>query len=598
MPWQNTIPWTQVNSGAIMMFNADPTNGNLGSIWGGLVRKGTGSNHEIVRCSGQNVSTANFALLRIEARATNDIRFFVDNNMSDGISMTECGSATNANAIPTFNLGPAINVGHVQAGAMNSAASNGMPWTANVDLFAFVQDDPIERAGAALGGNVTEESSVVTEPTRPDPIAGADVAEHYYIEGKDEISDGEIMVAGAVAGEATSSASPYDRKLLGVVSWQPGLEIGVSNDYTLPIALNGRVLTRVNTTGGAIAIGDPITSSDIKGVGMKATKPGKIIGTALEAYSGEGETKIMVNVNIGYYLGEQGDTALIEQPRELTLQKTDEALSSGSSLLTSDEASSSARATLVSKLMDFGQGMTVDKFFVSLGKALFKGQVEFLERVKFAEVVEYLKEVIYSGRVTFKGNVQFNRDTAGRAVIKKGQRFVDITFTNEYDATPIVNANVIIPTMTESKRLQFVTEGVCAASATMEECSDTVVANIFNSNIKVAVTAQTKQGFMILLDKVAPVDLSFSWTAIAVNDAATFTSDDGEGNVAGVEAPVMPTPTDTAQHSSNPGVPVTTVEPTAAPTTVTPTPEPTAEVTPMPSVEPTAAPTTDPTPTP
>jgi hypothetical protein len=551
------------------------------------------------------VSTSNFALLRIEARATNDIRFFVDNNMSDGISMTECGQATNSNAIPTFNLGPAINVGHVARGALMSAASNGFPWTANVDLFAFVQDDPIDKGGSdplSLSDEVVEVAPAAS--LRPDPIEGADVAEHYYIEGKDLISDGEIMSAGDVAGEATSSAMAYDRKLLGVVSWQPGLQIGAQTESTLPIALNGRVLTRVSDAGGAISVGDPITSSEVRGVGMKATKPGKIIGTALESFTGTGEAKIMVNVNIGYYLGEQGDTALIEQPREITLQKTDGALSdlaTGSALLSDGESSASGRATLISKLMDFGQGMTVDKFFISLGKALFKGQVEFLEKVKFNELVEYLKDVIYSGNVTFKGNVQFNRDTAGYVTVPKGKRFIDVSFTNSYQSTPVVNATLMIPTLTPTKHEQYKSTGICSPDSTLDACHETVVAYIFSSNIHVIVTGQTKQGFMVLLDREAPIDLTFSWSAIAVRDGAV---DSGEvsGATSDVVVPTS-TPTPASNPSGNEGAsvsPTPTSVPALPTTTTTPSIEPTPieVVSPTPAIEPTIEPTTEPTPTP
>jgi hypothetical protein len=43
---------------------------------------------------------------------------------------------------------------------------------------------------------------------------------------------------------------------------------------------------KVSTKNGDIQPGDYITTSDIPGVGMKATEPGRVIGKALTGLSG------------------------------------------------------------------------------------------------------------------------------------------------------------------------------------------------------------------------------------------------------------------------------------------------------------------------
>jgi hypothetical protein len=48
-----------------------------------------------------------------------------------------------------------------------------------------------------------------------------------------------------------------------------------------PIAVAGRIPVKVTTKNGKIAYGDPITSSDLPGYGMKATATGPIIGKAM-----------------------------------------------------------------------------------------------------------------------------------------------------------------------------------------------------------------------------------------------------------------------------------------------------------------------------
>lgn len=78
------------------------------------------------------------------------------------------------------------------------------------------------------------------------------------------------------------------------------------------VSLVGRVPTKISNINGHIISGDPITSSDISGVGMKATRAGQIVGKALEPFD---ETKastcpdkpqykcgeIMVFLNVSWY---------------------------------------------------------------------------------------------------------------------------------------------------------------------------------------------------------------------------------------------------------------------------------------------------------
>lgn len=51
------------------------------------------------------------------------------------------------------------------------------------------------------------------------------------------------------------------------------------------VGLAGRVPVKMSTKNGNIAPGDYITTSDIPGVGMKATEPGRVIGKALTGLS-------------------------------------------------------------------------------------------------------------------------------------------------------------------------------------------------------------------------------------------------------------------------------------------------------------------------
>lgn len=90
------------------------------------------------------------------------------------------------------------------------------------------------------------------------------------------------------------------------------------SDHPMPVALNGRVLTKVSTENGDIAPGDYITASSTPGVGMKATKAGEVIGRAMQSYSASGVGKILVFINPFYYEGPT-DAQVIQNGGSATL---------------------------------------------------------------------------------------------------------------------------------------------------------------------------------------------------------------------------------------------------------------------------------------
>ncbi len=129
---------------------------------------------------------------------------------------------------------------------------------------------------------------------------GADIAERY--DSTEPVYPGDVLsIASPVdaSGSATVSLArtPYDPKLIGIVSTNPGIVMDNNlvdlnfnaasrNSPNRPaVALAGRVPVNVTTENGVILPGDSITSSDVPGVGMKATHEGQLIGKALQAFS-------------------------------------------------------------------------------------------------------------------------------------------------------------------------------------------------------------------------------------------------------------------------------------------------------------------------
>lgn len=171
-------------------------------------------------------------------------------------------------------------------------------------------------------------------------VGGADLAERY--KSNEPVYPGDIVtiVDPPAFGEATVglSKSAYDRNVIGIVTTNPGIVMDDSlvdlnfnaasrNSPDRPaVALSGRVPIKVSTANGEIEVGDPITTSEIPGVGIKATKAGNVVAKALEAFKCEPlinddgtetkpeicEGKVLAFVNVSWYdpdayLTEAGD---------------------------------------------------------------------------------------------------------------------------------------------------------------------------------------------------------------------------------------------------------------------------------------------------
>lgn len=119
----------------------------------------------------------------------------------------------------------------------------------------------------------------------------------------DVLEPGDVVVFGATDESVARSALASDPRLAGIVSTRPGFLAGENVEGHYPIALAGRVPTKVSDENGTIAIGDPLTSSSRPGYAMKATAAGAIVGYALEPYDGNGDDKIIAYVNVSYWNG-------------------------------------------------------------------------------------------------------------------------------------------------------------------------------------------------------------------------------------------------------------------------------------------------------
>src|SRR3989344_676592 len=153
---------------------------------------------------------------------------------------------------------------------------------------------------------------------------GADLAELFV--SSENLTAGDVVSANASQSLVIKkSQGKYDNKILGIVSTQPGfvLQDGPAGENSYPVALSGRVPVKVSTENGLIKVGDPLTSSSIPGVAMKATNEGLIIGTALENYESPEIGKVTVFVNRTWFdpnlqLTDTGDFQIVTSENSRT----------------------------------------------------------------------------------------------------------------------------------------------------------------------------------------------------------------------------------------------------------------------------------------
>lgn len=140
----------------------------------------------------------------------------------------------------------------------------------------------------------------------------ADIGEYIPVAGSDAVySQGDVVsVMPAPTVTFEKSTVPYDDRLAGVITTTAGFVAGGGDDShgSTVIALAGRIPVNVTTANGAIHVGDVLTSSEMPGIAMRATQPGRVIGIALQDDFGDiqhpnATSQVMMLVNLGWSLG-------------------------------------------------------------------------------------------------------------------------------------------------------------------------------------------------------------------------------------------------------------------------------------------------------
>ncbi|MEK7572423.1 MAG: hypothetical protein AAB493_01010, partial [Patescibacteria group bacterium] len=387
----------------------------------------------------------------------------------------------------------------------------------------------------------------------------ADLAELYPTNDY-SLTGGEVVSLDPEMGIGVKRTNgSYDKGVLGVVSTKPAMIIGGRGGEGIsgvPIALSGRVPVKVSPENGEIKKGDVLTSSSIPGVAMKATKAGQMLGIAMTDYNPDGDGKVMLFIKTGYFTG-------------------------------------SNLAELIGEVIQKDAGLEALKYFLAqkeqLAKSVNLSEINTDRLMAGLEIItpKLITDIIsvntIDTQVEFTLPPLFNKDTAGFAIIKQNANKVDIVFDNPYIAQPIVNTSI--------------------SFEDTDNMTDTETENFFNQNIQSLITDKTQNGFTLRINKNAPRDIRFSWTALAVKDAKIF-----ESVVPGLiienpspdSTPVVDSSADTTGQASSPQAepePLIPSEVEGEPA-IEPSPETQPEATPIPEAVPEPEPILIPEPVP
>lgn len=132
-------------------------------------------------------------------------------------------------------------------------------------------------------------------------LSSISIANYLPIQNS-KVEDGDIIIS-TPKGYFLSSVE-YDPQVVGIVTSHPAISLKpASNEKTYPVVNIGTVYIKVSGMNGNIKKSDFITTSNIPGTGMKATRSGYVLGQALEdaSFTKPTETKeVLISLSMHF----------------------------------------------------------------------------------------------------------------------------------------------------------------------------------------------------------------------------------------------------------------------------------------------------------
>lgn len=550
--------------------------------WYGEVKSGGARVGTPVSCGVGSISQAKFALLKFEVTDAATVTFYVDSDVSNGVSWTTCGTVTGSTN-PTGALG---------LGTMLTQNTANPDMTVDIDFIRVWQDD-------------TDAVPEFVETPTPTPTPEvASISEDYaafsaitqvFPSELASTSAGSIVSVDPVADtfQAIKSEKEYDPLMVGVVVNDAGITL---NNGTITkgvnVATHGRAKVKVSAENGQVKIGDYLTTSSKPGLAMRATKAGMVLGRAMTAQ--DTDDMVVVLIDTAWNAGDLTDLAEeVANPDAFDTAEGDFTVLGKLTIAgtTASASSIDVAATLEShedrllKLEELAASgsfdhldMTSDLDIVASGTTLLLQPKQGFDTIAINAVSTIFKSIRSTGDSIADGV----RKTYHKIM---GTNAIDVANQSKLDRSPEGDSWTTYGVDSTRAEIQVSGSGtlvdgkasISFDSSFREVISATAPVRVIltaTSPITIYVSSKSASGFEVTGTGVG----TFDWLVIA-----------RRAGYEGSEA-VTPTPE-----------PTETLEPTPTPSgepSISPTPEPTETLEPTPAPTETPAPSEDPTPTP
>jgi hypothetical protein len=247
---------------------------------------------------------------------------------------------------------------------------------------------------------------------------GADYAEYFLTSDKDLVSGEVVCIDEENSNAVKRCARSGDTNVMGIVSSNPavignGADGREDDENYKVIAMIGQIPAKVNDEGGAINIGDSLTSSSTAGYLRRAEAGETTVGVALEKFvSGAGKLQVMISRKNKSLTVETVEQSIQERIAAMAIEdQINQIIASGAEML-------DVRSRLtVLESANMGNGLLLNE--IQLQMAQIKEQIK---EVDFAEMDDKLNTLLSfldasEGDITIGGTLKAEITETGTLVI-------------------------------------------------------------------------------------------------------------------------------------------------------------------------------------